>query len=102
LIRARIFGIDAALQMSLGFERRDAVAHRAARGAEGLGQLRWLDQLWRLEKQRCQNKAFEETQLVGCKSTHGERVEPARGAGDGKHGAFIEKGVDSHAVRKIV
>ena len=42
-IGACVPGIDFALEKPLGFERRDAMAEVAARGGEGLGELRGLD-----------------------------------------------------------
>ena len=72
------------------------MAEIAARGGEGLGQLRGFDLPRRLEEQRREHKGFKKAEVVGRKHARGERLKAARRAVDGEHGAFAEKGVDAH------
>ncbi len=78
------------------------MAEIAARSGEGFRQLRWLDLVWRLEKQRGQHQRLEKSEAVGREHARGERLETARRAIDGEHGTFPEKSVDTHGVQKVV
>ena len=95
-VGAGIGRIDRSLQKSLCFQRRDAVAHVAASGPKGFGQLRRLRELRLIEEYCRQHKAFEKTQVVGGESMGGQRVKAARGTIDGKHRAFMEECIDAH------
>lgn len=95
-VGARILRIDFALQKSLGFEGRDAVAQVAARSGEGPCQLRGFDLTRGLKKERREDKRLEEAEAVGGEHAGRERFEASRGAVDREHGTFTQEGVNAH------
>ena len=72
------------------------MAEVAARSREGLGELRGFNLARRLKEECSKDKSFKEAEVVSRKDACGERLEAARCAVDGEHGAFAEKGVDAH------
>ncbi len=101
-VGARVAGIDLALQQPLGFERRQSVAQVAARSGKGLRQLRRLDLPRRLKEQRSQHESFKKAEAIGGEHARRERLKAPRRPVDGEHGAFAEKGVDTHTGTQVV
>jgi len=93
---ASVGGVDLALHQTLCLQRRDGVADVAARGGEGLGQLRGLDGARGLEEDGGQNKTLHEAETVGGEGLGGDAVKVMRRALDGKHRTLAEVGFDAH------
>jgi len=95
-VGAGVAGIDFSLQQAFGFKRGDAVAKVAARGGKRLGELRWLDLARRFKEEGSQDEGLKKTKIVCGEHPGCERLEPACGAIDGEHGAFVKESVDAH------